>query len=265
MTNKKLILGIFLFLIGIILIVSSQTGITGNVISETASAFGNIFGLVFVVVGILLMGESLENIVDHREASTPQAREKLRERLKDMQNKNLPGFIESKPEGRSLSYNEINDVKDTILKYIPKELVSNNSVEISLTGSLSSRKKGKRKGYRWGQRDIPSDKFYLSDVDINIVGKDPFDYVKANWDDAIMIGRGKKSGRETYNLTTNKYLKNEDLNRGYMKNAPHWIKDMLYELADKNLAGEKRPISIKFYKNRRAAGNVKRDVLYKIK
>lgn len=73
MKHLKKIFGIFLFLIGVVLISGSQSGITGNAISETASAFGNIFGLVFVVIGILIIlskrgeggissGKSLENL-----------------------------------------------------------------------------------------------------------------------------------------------------------------------------------------------------------
>lgn len=83
MKPLKRIFGIFLFLIGIILISGSQTGITGNIISETASAFVNIFGLVLVVVGVLLMTETLEEKVEASEELSPEEEKEIVERLNE--------------------------------------------------------------------------------------------------------------------------------------------------------------------------------------
>ena len=52
-------LGALLFIIGISLLASSQSGITGNIISETFGTVGSsIFGLVFIVggIGIIIFG-----------------------------------------------------------------------------------------------------------------------------------------------------------------------------------------------------------------
>jgi hypothetical protein len=47
-------LGIFLFLIGVFILISSQSGMTGNIVSDRVSAISSILGLVFIIGGILL-------------------------------------------------------------------------------------------------------------------------------------------------------------------------------------------------------------------
>ena len=63
-------LGIFLFLIGVFMLISSQSGMTGNVVSERTNALSSIFGLVFVIGGLGLMMTGrwrLEYLLDPRE------------------------------------------------------------------------------------------------------------------------------------------------------------------------------------------------------
>jgi len=48
-------LGIFLFLIGIFILISSQSGMTGNVVSDRVSAVSSILGLVFIIGGMVFM------------------------------------------------------------------------------------------------------------------------------------------------------------------------------------------------------------------
>ena len=50
------ILGALMLLTGIILLSSSQTGMTGAVIGERAGGVGSILGLVLIVGGVLVMG-----------------------------------------------------------------------------------------------------------------------------------------------------------------------------------------------------------------
>tara|TARA_Y100000034_G_C6907887_1_gene421897 strand:+ start:175 stop:603 length:429 start_codon:yes stop_codon:yes gene_type:complete len=47
-------LGIFLFLIGVFILTSSQSGITGNIVSDRVNAISSIFGLVFIIGGLVL-------------------------------------------------------------------------------------------------------------------------------------------------------------------------------------------------------------------
>jgi len=47
--------GAFLFLIGVIVLISSQSGITGNVVSEMVDSVSSVFGLLFIIVGLVLM------------------------------------------------------------------------------------------------------------------------------------------------------------------------------------------------------------------
>jgi hypothetical protein len=59
-------LGIFLFLIGVFILISSQSGMTGNVVSERVSAVSSVFGLVFIIGGmILFIYESKEEKIYH--------------------------------------------------------------------------------------------------------------------------------------------------------------------------------------------------------
>ena len=53
--NFKKCTGIFLFLLGAFLLISSQSGMTGNTISTRASALSSVFGLVLIAVGLGLM------------------------------------------------------------------------------------------------------------------------------------------------------------------------------------------------------------------
>ncbi|MEK6952197.1 MAG: DUF308 domain-containing protein [Nanoarchaeota archaeon] len=68
--NKKRILGIFLIVVGVVLILNSQTQILGAVVGlkEISSSVGLIVGLVFVCVGIIILmnnqQKDLSNIVN---------------------------------------------------------------------------------------------------------------------------------------------------------------------------------------------------------
>ncbi len=69
-TFKKF-LGAFLFLIGTFLLISSQSGITGNVVSERADAVGSVLSLVLIIGGLVLLQEGrLEKTV--RQEKTAQ-------------------------------------------------------------------------------------------------------------------------------------------------------------------------------------------------
>lgn len=52
--NLKKVVGVFLFLIGTFFLISSQSGMTGNVISERANALSSVFGLIFIIIGLIL-------------------------------------------------------------------------------------------------------------------------------------------------------------------------------------------------------------------
>jgi hypothetical protein len=51
----KKIIGSALFIIGLISLISSQTGITGNTISEVVGSLGSSLGLIMVIGGLVLM------------------------------------------------------------------------------------------------------------------------------------------------------------------------------------------------------------------
>lgn len=52
----KRVVGILLFVKGTILLISAQTGITGNIISETIGSFSSILGLIMIVGGLFMFG-----------------------------------------------------------------------------------------------------------------------------------------------------------------------------------------------------------------
>jgi len=67
--NEKFekILGAGLFLLGIVLLASSQTRITGSVISETAGGVGSVLSLVMIIGGLFLFEAGLEKKVGGNE------------------------------------------------------------------------------------------------------------------------------------------------------------------------------------------------------
>lgn len=57
--------GLFIFFIGVVLLLNSLLGMTGLIIFEnTGTRFGRIFGLVFVILGLIIFLSGLENRVE---------------------------------------------------------------------------------------------------------------------------------------------------------------------------------------------------------
>ena len=51
----KKTLGALMFFIGTILLISSQSGITGNVVSERVGGVSSVLSIVLIVVGLFMM------------------------------------------------------------------------------------------------------------------------------------------------------------------------------------------------------------------
>jgi len=86
--SLKKILGAFSFLVGIILLISSQSGITGNVVGERADAVSSILSLVLIIGGIVLIAYSSRDFGDFykdykKDENWFRGRESLREHNKE--------------------------------------------------------------------------------------------------------------------------------------------------------------------------------------
>ncbi len=260
--------------------------ITGAVIGTSPENSIGIFAIGIFLFGVLLLfveavaeREPVQGLADRREKNRLEldvdnsahdaiSADALRRRLKYMQEQELPGADPSKiPIGRYLSRKEENKIRKTILRYLPPSL-SNKDIEVSISGSLSRVKKGKRKptktdgGSSWAIEDMESDQFYISDVDVNMAGRNIFDYIKSKWPVAI-LDSGALRDKASYKVTSDEFIDSRSANKGYMQNSPEWIKKMLKELSRYEFAGEKRPINIKFFNDLSLIQGTDRDILYK--
>lgn len=286
--NTKRALGYFLILMGLYIIITGRV-ITGAVIGFQPQNYLSLLGVLVFIIGVfLVLAVGLEERVraeplllqaetneEDNSAHSVINYEKLKFRLKYMQDNKLKGVNPDKvPIGRYLSESEEQKIKEILLKYLPDE-IKEKDVEISISGSLSQREKGKRMHGKLGiDEKLSSDQFYLSDVDINIAGNIPFDYIESKWATVIMRQGRKKSKRGGTTKTTGKLadkasyrITTDDLNKrekqvGYMREAPEWAKRMLKELSAYSFAGEKRPVNVKFFKGKEVMNPKPRDILY---
>lgn len=263
--NNKF-LGFTLSIIGLLFILNGKIGITGAIIgaTNTTSMLSLILGLIFVIVGIVVLVEEQEGGLEKitwdygKDVGEYQ---KLKKRLKEMEEFGLVGTDQYTKKGRYLKPSELSILKDTVLKYLPEELKKSN-IEISVSGSLSRAKKGVRHEKDIGPKGMKSDEFWLSDIDLDIEGENPFNYIETYWNRAIKAkGQGRGAMEETYKIAHENYLNRRETKMGYMKNAPEWILNMLEELNHHKFAGENRPINIKFY--RKNHPEIEKDVIYK--
>jgi|SRR3989344_3215974 len=268
-------LGIGLIFMGLFLILTGNI-ITGAVIGTSPENYLSLIGVVIFITGIfLILVSGLEKRVEasfgqeHEEAHDYANYQRLKNRLSEMRAQKLRGTEPVKvPIGRYLSRHEEKKIYDIIWKNLPEEIKNSEDLEMSISGSLSIAREGKRKP---GKYDIPeqlsSDQFYLSDVDVSIAGQKAFDYIESKWGSAVIRGGGRRGGGKlrntaTYKITNEEYLNKKERESGYMAEAPDWIKDMIRELSQHKFAGEKRPVNIKFFKERESLEESPRDILY---
>jgi hypothetical protein len=296
--KRRIALGDILILVGLVFfLIKPLNSLTGLAVAENLVISGgiwiNLLCLVMIVFGLVL---TLEKNLESEEESSHNLshndmfywikkkkdnhgskgkkdrkiydeekgyiNSKLNNRLRDMEEEELVGTDSYIPLGRYLTPLENDVIRDIILKHVPDEL-KQKGFEIALGGSLSSLKKGHRHNkerYKsWGIKNMLSDQFYLSDVDVGIIGKLPFDYIDANWNEVVKHD-GRNPDEETYRVVDKEFLNEREKKYGYMNSAPKWVKEMLEDLSKFKFAGESRPVNIKFYKK---DPGVEKEVIYK--
>jgi|SRR3989338_1138333 len=166
-----------------------------------------------------------------------------------------------KTVGVKLSNDEVNIIKQTIVSRIPKALLK-TKLAIYVHGSLAPKQKGIRTSKFGEEEPLLSDQFYISDIDIGILGEDIFTYIDDITNGIAIRKDGKLRDQATFRFCLNSFLTRREKGRGYNNLAPEWIKKVLEELDKKKFAGRyHRPINIIFYKNKEALSEEKATLL----
>ena len=128
--------GAFMFLIGTFMLISSQSGITGNVVSEIVDSMSSVFGLILIIGGLVLMvggkGKGLVDILndavvtDHGTYRMKDTRDALR--YTDLKSKSTEeSYSESLEPSLKLSkYDVFLDKNDYLDNEASKHLFRNN-------------------------------------------------------------------------------------------------------------------------------------------
>jgi len=175
------------------------------------------------------------------------------------------------PKGRILKMSEEEELKNLILRYIPRKFRPDVK-EISITGSLSEGTDGSRstekyskslpaKSYR--KDKIESDTFHLSDIDLGVVCPSLIEYLKRIDPNFIDTGRyfGGKATKEIETASdigfrpTPRFISN--------RLCPDWIKDLVVDLSKRDYAGERRNIQLRILENLPRREHKDRDIIYR--
>jgi len=282
--NWKRGFGFGLIVIGMYIAITARV-FTGAVVGFQPQNYISLLGVGVFIVGVILVlasgtlerkvegekrGGSEEERAIHEPARSRANYERLKERLDATSKQKLPGAKPGIPEGRYLTRQEEMKIYDIIWRHLPDELKKSEDLEISITGSLSITGRGERKPGKFGiPEKLASDMTYLSDIDVQIAGRPIFDYIESNWGSAVIRGGGQgKGGRlkniATYKITDEGYLNRREREAGYMGEAPGWIKGMVRELGNNAFVGQKRPVNIKFFRDKSLLENGPRDILYEV-
>lgn len=248
-----------MILLGIVVILASYSGFIGFVVfeGEEIGGYDKFIGIGIVVVGLIfLLSLNLDRHLAHN--STENYRHK--QRLKHMVDNNLEGTGPDEPQGKYLPRREENKIGKKIFRYVPPSL-GDSIDEISIHGSTSRAKKGKRME-KFGLKDMKSDEFYVSDVDIDIYGEKMFEYIDGNWPRAVKTD-GRNKFNETFRITIPNNMLDRDKKRGYMPLAPPWIKKLITDLSSGEYAGRERPVVLKFHRRFNKGDDEDRDIIYK--
>lgn len=189
--------------------------------------------------------------------------QRLVKRLKHMDELELESTYDKKPIGIILNQKELNQIKEELLKKMPKELL-NSDIDVYVHGSLSPVKGGKRTE-KYGEKEpFLSDQFYVSDIDVAIVGKKSLSYIEEETNGESIRPDGKLKDKATLRFTLDKFLTKREKNYKFKK--PTWIGDALRDLDSQKFAGRAhRPINIMFYKDETAFSKDKANLLHKHK
>jgi len=168
--------GIGLIFFGMIIILTSKV-ITGAVIGFRPSNFLGLFGFLVFVMGIfLVLTQNLESRLEVPGLSKDKIGKlevdssahsvinyiKLNNRLKDMESKGLRGVSSDMIAGRFLTHEEELKIYKTVINNLPDDVRESDDLEISITGSLSRNKEGKRDSGKYGiEGHTYSDQFNL--------------------------------------------------------------------------------------------------------
>lgn len=267
--------GLVLMIAGIALILNSAFHITGFVIAENVDQNTSLLlGLILFIGGIFLFETTLEEKTGYDEKHNAVSYQKLKDRLRYMQDRGVRGFAPGKePEsGRYLTKREESDLKEKILRHVPKKY---EIEEISIPGSLSITKSGKRTALNkligksseltpteYKGEILPSDSFYLSDLDVGILSPELFGYLKKAWPESI-ASTGMFKDRATVNIST-KNLVEKLPEMKFMRTAPKWVRSLLRDIAKNyKFVGEKRPVDIRILRDIPEGENSQRDIIYR--
>lgn len=176
---------------------------------------------------------------------------------------------EASPEtiGKVIAPSERNFLISETQKYIFKKFPMASEAEIHIAGSLSENNNGVRKSlYRKLTRSgfikkedyseemlyIPSDLHYISDLDIGIVSPELFSYISVNWQEAI---GPLEWGISTVNIDTRHTL-GEGKRPKFWESIPGDLEKFILNISDKEYAGRRRPLEIKFFERGFGTGTI---------
>jgi len=275
--GKKRVVGLCFFIIGIgISLLNPFGSMTGLAIAEDIDLFTSwlvyFIGLIMIFTGTLMINGNLE---ERSEAHYLPNYLKLKDRLHWEQEKSsnhaiIPTDYKT-PKGRVLKISEEEELKNLILKYIPRKFRSDIK-EISVAGSLSRGAKGNRSTEKYSghlsagsyrQDKIKSDTFHLSDIDMGIVCPSLVEYLKRI--DPSFIDTGKYfGGKATKEIETASYIGFKPAPRLINNpSCPGWIKDLVTDLSRRNYAGERRNIQFRILEYLPKREHKDRDIVYR--
>jgi hypothetical protein len=275
--KKKRIVGLSFFIIGLGLFFFNPAGIlAGFAIAENTS-FSSVWviyfsGLTLMTIGLMIAGGNLE---DRSEAHNSLNYLKLKDRLNWEQerasNHVLIPTDYNTPRGRILKISEEEELKNLMLKYIPKNFRSDIK-EICIAGSLSRAVGGNRSTEKYAKflptgsyhKDkIKSDTFHLSDIDIGIVCPSLVEYLR-KIDPDFIDTRKYFRGKATKEIETASYIGFKPESKFIINPlCPQWIKDLLLDLSNRNYAGERRNIQFRILEDLPKREHNNRDIIYR--
>jgi len=162
----------------------------------------------------------------------------------------LFNYVKRKPTGVMLKESEANIIKNVLGKKLPSELKEEDAC-ICIHGSLSPHQGGERTNKFGEAEPLKSDQFYVSDVDIAIIGEKAFNYIDQTTHGEAIRPDGELKHNATFRFSLNKYLTKRERKQRQGYDMPSWIHGVLEELNKRKFAGRRhRPINIIFYRNK---------------
>lgn len=218
---------------------------------------------------------AIENLDEYSEAHNFFNYLKLKDRLRWEQEKSSNHILiptdYKNPKGRILEISEEEELKNLMLKHIPRKF-RYDIKEISIAGNLSRGAKGNRStekysGYlpaeSYHKDKIKSDTFHLSDIDMGIVCPSLVEYLGKI--DSSFIDNGKYfGGKATKEIETASYIGFRPTPR-FISNplCPNWIKNLLLDFSRRDYAGERRNIQFRILENLPKKEHRNRDIIYR--